>query len=762
MSAFLKVRLATALAVAGAALVPAAARAAGPPQVTATWVTGVTAVTGDLQAEINPNGAATGFHFEYIAEAAYEANVAAARPPFSGAARAPLAGEPSAGSGAIPVAVLQRVALFKAATAYRYRVVAKSAEGETAGPTRRLRTRPTVGGSMVLPDGRGWELVSPAAKGAAAVGTPGSLFDGGVFQAAPGGDAFTYSTAGAFGGGAGAPPASQYLAVRTASAWLSQSLDPPLLSGSYPDLDEGVPYRLFSEDLSLGLLSNGQRCRGLAGDCAVANPPLAGSGAPAGYRNYYLRSTSGGAQGLLTAPPPLAPEQFEVSFAGATPDLSQVVLSSCAALTAEAIEVPNGEGCDEARQNLYLRSAGGLRAINLLPAQAQTSPGAALAAPAGAISAAGERVYFSHEGDLYLREGGATKQVDAALGGGGEFQTASDDGSVAYFTKEGHLYRYAAAADEATDLTPAGGVEGVLGASADGAYVYYLTASGLFLRHGATTTAVAPAADAANYPPATGSARVSTAGTRLAFVSSALIGEYDNGGMAQVYLYDATADRLRCISCNQTGARPAGPSTIPGANPNGFGPTALYKPRALSADGRRIFFDSLDALVPQDSDARPDVYEWEEQGSGSCQEAGGCVFLISGGRLLGGSFVDADADGSDVFFASADSLLARDPDGALDLYDARVGGGQPDPAPPIPCNGDECQGPAPAPEDPVPVTATLRGPVNPPVRFAAPKKKGRKCAEAKGKKRCGKPRHGKGKAKGKGGERAAKKKGGRR
>ena len=44
--------------------------------------------------------------------------------------------------------------------------------------------------------------------------------------------------------------------------------------------------------------------------------------------------------------------------------------------------------------------------------------------------------------------------------------------------RRGHLWRYTPATDTATDLTPAGGVNGVLGASADGAYVYYQDAAG--------------------------------------------------------------------------------------------------------------------------------------------------------------------------------------------------------------------------------------------------------------------------------------------
>lgn len=39
----------------------------------------------------------------------------------------------------------------------------------------------------------------------------------------------------------------------------------------------------------------------------------------------------------------------------------------------------------------------------------------------------------------------------------------------------------------------------------------------------------------------------------------------------------------------------------------------------------------------------------------------------------------------------------------------------------IPCEGDECQGPAPAPEDPTPATAVVVGPQNPPVHFPKPR-----------------------------------------
>ena len=44
---------------------------------------------------------------------------------------------------------------------------------------------------------------------------------------------------------------------------------------------------------------------------------------------------------------------------------------------------------------------------------------------------------------------------------------------------------------------------------------------------------------------------------------------------------------------------------------------ALYQSRYLSDSGR-LFFDSSDALVPQDANGTEDVYEYEPAGVGSC------------------------------------------------------------------------------------------------------------------------------------------------
>jgi hypothetical protein len=601
--------------------------------------------------------------------------------------------------------------------------------------------------AAALPDGRGWELVSPIEKNGGSIAAAGQIAAGGDLQAAADGNSVTYGSAAAFGAEAqGAPAGSQYLATRGGGGWASANITVPIFSGSYGSAPEGVPYQLFSADLSRALLLSGRHCRSVGNDCPVANPPLAGSDAPAGYQNYYLRQ-GGGFEALLDsgdlASTAIAPADFNLTLAGASPDLQHVVLSSCAALAPDASEVVLGEGCDPAKANLYeWSSATGLSLVN-------SAPGAELAAQSGAISADGSRVYWSDlaSGDLFLREGTQTKQIDTSVGGGGSFQTASPDGSVGFFTKEAHLYRYQATTDTTTDLTPAGGVVGVLGASTDATRLYYLGADGLYLwRAGGAPTKIAaapspgsepPSVDPSSYPPATGAARVSSDGNHLLFVSQARLTGYDNTDQktglpdSEVFLYDAAAEQLRCVSCRPSGLRPIGPSTIPGAVANGeqTGATDSYKPRALSADGSRAFFDSRDAVFGPDTNNDGDVYQWEVRGP-NCTKVAGCVNLISSGRSEGAStFVDASATGGDVFFTTDDSLVGTDP-GSFDLYDARVGGGFPEPLVPIPCFGDSCQNLPGEPVDPA-LTTQTSGPGNPKVHYLKYTHHGEKHCKAK-------------------------------
>jgi hypothetical protein len=708
----------------GFLLAGASAASAAPPQVVSVAVAeGSISATGvTLQGQVNPEGAQTTYRFEYLTEATYEANVAAARDPFSGAAFAPTSGAGSLGSGTVSVRAAQQLGSLTPDTSYRYRLRAVHAGEEPVfSVTRPFATQPPTNAFALL-DGRGWEMVSPIAKNGGAVQPPGAI-SGGVFQATAQGGSVTYSSDDSFGGGEGAPGASQYLAIRGSGGWATANITTPLLSGSYGNEPDGVPYQLFSGDLGFALLSNGERCRGEAGgECPVANPPLPGSGAVAGYRDYYRRSSSGGFQSLLTAVDlshtSLGPDEFEVRLVAASPDLAHVVLSSCASLTANATEVATPGGCDPASQNLYEWSGGALSLVNLLPGESTGTPGAEIAASSGAVSADGSRVYFTAAGKLYLRDGNATKLVSETPGA--SFEAASADGSIAYVVIEGELFRYSAPAATLTPLTSTGGVEGVLGVSADGTKAYYSKGGALFLQDGGGTSEIASSALPKNLPAATGTARVSADGAHLLFLSAAELTGYPSDGAAEAFLYGPPPGGgpsvLVCASCNPSGEHPTGSASIPGARPNGLGEGSFdaYKPRALAADGERAFFESEDSLVAQDTNNRTDVYEWEAAGEGTCTRPGGCVQLISGGRDTEAAyFLDADETGREAFFLTAASLDSRDP-GSYDVYVAREGGGFSIPEQPVPCVADACQALPEAPEDPTPGTL-IQNSGNPPL-----------------------------------------------
>jgi len=170
----------------------------------------------------------------------------------------------------------------------------------------------------------------------------------------------------------------------------------------------------------------------------------------------------------------------------------------------------------------------------------------------------------------------------------------------------------------------------------------------------------------------------------------------------------------------------------------------LYQSRYLSNNGR-LFFDSFDALVPQDTNSAEDAYQFEPSGVGGCTgasptfvvDSGGCVGLISSGTSKEGSaFLDASESGGDVFFLTTAQLSPLDIDSAIDIYDAHEcsAGENCSPVLPAPvpaCEGDACQSPVAPPEDPTPGSLTYQGPSNPLLAVvgakAKPKSKPVKC-----------------------------------
>jgi hypothetical protein len=345
------------------------------------------------------------------------------------------------------------------------------------------------------------------------------------------------------------------------------------------------------------------------------------------------------------------------------------------------------------------------------------------------------------------------------------------------------------------DLTPKTGSESadvkmVLGSSDDGSYVYFLaggalapgavqhqcvvpggggfTPCNLYVRHEGVTRFLADLSaedsidDLNRSVPAAIPVRVSSNGRWLAFMSNRGLTGYDTRDAAsgrpdrEVYLYDASSNRLVCASCNPTGARPVGLETplegglaavVPIWDEFGTG-EAVYQPRFLSDSGR-LFFDSKDALVPRDVNGVMDVYQYEPEGvpagehactsasgSGSVvfkparafevegrrsEEGAGCVGLISSGTSREeASFLDASESGGDVFFLTTAKLAPQDFDTAHDVYDAHECTAASPCLPasavaPPPCDTEASCKAAPSPQPDIfgsPASATFSGPGN--------------------------------------------------
>ena len=360
-----------------------------------------------------------------------------------------------------------------------------------------------------------------------------------------------------------------------------------------------------------------------------------------------------------------------------------------------------------------------------------------------------------------------TVQIDrtqtGALGasGGGRFWTASGDGSEVFFTDASQLtgdstaapgkpdlYEYDVETGHLTDLTAAklpgehADVKGVVGASEDGAYVYVVATGAL--APGATAQTCEPGTPSTgcnlyvlhrgeppkliaalsggddrvepltlngavygDWRPGLGNrtSEVTPDGRHVVFMSRQSLSGYANEDKQEVYVYSVEGNRLACASCDPSGASPT--SSFAAYLPPSYSNTYMH--RWISSDGSRVFFDSFDQLVSQNTGGRQNVYEWEQQGAGSCRRSGGCIYLLSQGAGTDNSYlVDASANGDDVFFITRAQLVPQDESEAFVLYDAHVGAPQ-SLSPPL-CSGLGCQNRPPAPPAfATPATLTFSG-----------------------------------------------------
>jgi hypothetical protein len=704
-----------------------------------------------LNGSVNPEGVAVlACEFEYGITTAYGKTTPCATDP---------------GTGSAPTSVSATVTGLQLTTTFHYRLRSSSGGSLGDGADQTFTTVPPHDfAGRGLPDGRVYELATNPDNGDAEVyrPEPDGVYSYEVtrtelpFQAAADGSAMAYVGSPSEGGNedAGELSGNEYVARRSAGGgWSQVNISP----AGFPS----AMFQGFSDNLSVGFLD--------ALEGMTPGTPGFGEVVPLGgnYDIPYMSSIVGRGGGyvpLVTGTPPYRSRlEFAsphvghpgfsgpgersynsrtLGYAGASADSSHVLFEANDAL------VPGAEGGSAAHykeeNNLYEYASGQLRLVNVLPDDS-TKANATFGAPAvpteglspdfsHVISNDGSRIFWTdlNTGHIYMRENG-TSTVE--ISSGGKYWTATPDGSKVFYTN-GDLYEYDVEGGHTTDLTPGVTVQGVIGTSESGDYVYYVTAGfDLDVWHdGATSTVKTLAArdnglganaglgpfdanSAGDWKPGLGNrmAEVSSNGHSLVFMSTnGVTSTNSTEGIGKVDVYDADNGRVYCASCGPKGSR--------GYVPLAFGNT--YLKRWISADGSRVFFDSREALVPWDTDNVTDVYEWERPGSGSCRAAStGCIYLLSSGTSSDLSFLaDASASGDDVFIVTRSKLLSRDDNELYDLYDVRVGGSEPVATPR--CTGTGCQGlPGTPPIFATPSSVTFEGVGNFPAATPVAKEK---------------------------------------
>jgi hypothetical protein len=184
--------------------------------------------------------------------------------------------------------------------------------------------------------------------------------------------------------------------------------------------------------------------------------------------------------------------------------------------------------------------------------------------------------------------------------------------------------------------------------------------------------------------------QLSADGARAVFITHTAVTSTDTDTSNDAYLYDAATGKVTEISVGpSTGNAPLPVAIEPStpANMHEYELWSIVRPyNAIDAAGDRVFFQTEESLLPEDTNGKFDVYEWHE----------GELGLISPGyQPLESTFGGASRDGLSALIATNATLVAEDEDGeGRDIYDARIGGGFPEPSPPVECTPATCPLPA--------------------------------------------------------------------
>lgn len=687
-----------------------------PPVIEDEVATNISETEAELRATINPEGGDTDYVFEYVNEAQFEE---------AGWAAAQTAGKGVILANSLPKQVGALLSGLAPETTYRFRVIAKNEAGEDKAegvfttysdadatndcPNQDLR----AGLSALLPDCRAYELVTPAdmnGRPPKGIGFTGDRFS--TVESSPSGNALTFLTeGGALPGkeGAGGFDGDRYLAVRGPSGWTTSAGGPsgdesslPLTGSTSPDqgylfwsargegsavVAEGAHYVRYPDGHS-ELVGRGS----VGTDTQAEGQLITENGAHIIFRTQNI--------------PGITPQRLEEN---APPAGTTAVYDRTSDEVTHVVSLLPGDITPAAGQNAFYvgASADGEGIAFSIGAKLYLRVGNAATYEIGenvtfaGISAGGERIFYVEGGDLLAFDASSKSVIDFTEVGNAVPVNVAPDGSRAYFVST------TAIAESGESPTGAVAVAGKqnLYLSEQGQIRFVATVTtrdveGELNSVGARVDGIGIWTDAVeNNQPSRDVTRLTPDGSVLLFQSRANLDGYDPEGFPQLYRFDSVANRLHCLSCIPTKAPATG-----GVSLETFAAEQLTSPPFsafgfvdnLTPDGNRAFFESEEALVSTDTDDVKDIYEWEEDGTGSCARAGGCVYLISSGQSdRDNNLFAVSRSGDDVFFVTTDVLVAGD-ETTLSIYDARVGGGFPQ-TPEEDCVGEGCKPPLTAP-----------------------------------------------------------------
>lgn len=521
-----------------------------------------------------------------------------------------------------------------------------------------------AGANSVLPENRGYELVSPPETNASDPGSAIPALDGETvdFQSEPFGDASS--------GGQ-----TLYQSQRTAGGWQTRPITPKNVVQSEPFAQTAELF--VTPDLSKAIFTTAQ--------------PLVPGDQDEGALDLYEQSSDGtlswitqGSQGgTLPA---------SATFDGATPDGNDVVFDSFDSLVPQATGMEGS--ARESTEYLYERevSTGQTHLIdvdnegNLLNPEGAilgngnfltaTEPPVSEFLPANlygttthAISSDGSKIFFEspapgageyrlgsgreYPTHLYMRKDNSTTvqldETETARGEEARYVGASEDGSKVFFIsnealagdefKDTELYMYDTESEKLTAISAApegapavdGAVYGVTAISNDGSHVYYV-------------------------------AKGKLASNESSQHETAVEGE------PNLYVYDTATGTNTFVT--QLGDREVEPE------PDDIGALVSYndteRPAVPTPNGNVLVFASLLNLTGEDPNETVELYRYEASTEGliciSCSP--GSTGSASFGSVGGGSYAPAGetapmtTTGEQIFFDTENSLTPQDTNGS--------------------------------------------------------------------------------------------------